>query len=161
LIKGKIADISLEEALKSFAGTDVFLKGANAVDAEGNVGVLAANPQGGTVGASWAIVRARGGHLICPVGLEKLIPSVQKACEESGQERFQLSMGYKVSLMPLAGAKVVTEIQALKILYDLEATHIASGGILGSEGAVVLSVKGERDNLELMWKEMDYIKSQE
>jgi hypothetical protein len=137
---------------------DVFIKGANAVDPQGNVGVLAANPRGGTVGIFWPTVIARGANLICPVGLEKLIPSVETACIETGQEKLTYSMGLKVGLLPLAGAKVVTEIQALELLYQVQATHIASGGISGSEGSVVLSVKGEKVQIEKMWKEINQIK---
>jgi len=155
LVKGEISEISTKEALEKFSADDVFIKGANAVDAEGNAGALAANPEGGTVGIFWAIVAARGANLICPVGLEKLIPSVEEACRETGQDRFSFSMGHKVGLLPLPGAKVITEIQAMEILYGLEATHIASGGILGSEGAVVLSVKGEMKAVQKMWDDVN------
>jgi len=161
LIDGKISDRPYPEVLEEFTAGDVFIKGANAVDPAGNVGVLAGNPQGGTVGKFWALVRARGARHICPVGLEKLIPSVEKAVEESGQEWFSYSIGLKASLMPLPGALVVTEIEALRILYDLEATHIASGGVMGSEGSVVLSVKGEKPNIDRMWGEIQSYKNRE
>lgn len=39
--------------------------------------------------------------------------------------------------------KVLTEIQALAVLAGVKATHVGSGGVGGSEGAVVLSVEGE------------------
>ena len=158
LIKGEISDISLQEALEKISGKDVFLKGANALDAEGNVAVLAANPEGGTVGAFWAIVASRGVNLICPVGLEKMIASVPQACQHAGQEKFAYSMGLKIGLLPLPTAKVVTEIQAIEILYGLEAVHIASGGVMGSEGSVVLSVFGDKEKVHQMWKDIQSIK---
>ena len=37
---------------------------------------------------------------------------------------------------------MVTEIQALEILTGVTATHVASGGVAGSEGAVILVVEG-------------------
>lgn len=154
LVDGKPSNLDIPNALDKFTAGDVFIKGANAVDPQGNAGVLAANPQGGTVGKFWAIVAARGAHIVCPVGLEKLIPSVETACIESGQEIFTYATGHKVALLPLAGAKVVTEIQAVEQLYGLQATHIASGGVMGSEGSVVLSVKGARDKIDIMWKEL-------
>jgi hypothetical protein len=43
----------------------------------------------------------------------------------------------------LVKANVVTEIRALKILFDVDAKHVASGGIGGSEGAVSLVIMGE------------------
>ncbi len=159
LVDGKSSDLPPEDALDKFTASDVFLKGANAIDPYGNVGVLAANPVGGTVGAFWAKTLAKGAHIICPVGLEKLVPSVEKACYEAGQGWWDYCMGLRVALMPLAGAKAVTEIEALKALYNVEAAHIASGGIMGSEGAVVLSVKGEAADIELMWREVNKLKN--
>lgn len=158
LVDGKPSDITIDDGLAEFSRDDVFIKGANAIDAEGNAGVLAANPQGGTVGAFWGLVTARGANLICPAGLEKMIPSVDKACNESGQLRFKYSMGFPVALLPLPGAKVFTEIQAVEQLYGLEATHIASGGILGSEGSVVLSVKGEPAAIDALWEDVQKFK---
>jgi hypothetical protein len=158
LIDGEISSISMSEALDKFGAKDVFIKGANAVDPKGNAGVLVANPQGGTVGTFWSIVAARGANLICPVGLEKLIPSVETAIWEAGQNRIDFADIYKVGLLQLPNAKVVTEIQAIEILYGLVSTHIASGGIDGSEGSVVLSVKGGKAEVEKMWNEIAELK---
>ena len=38
---------------------------------------------------------------------------------------------------------MITEIQAIHILWGLRATHNASGGIDGMEGAVALALEGE------------------
>ncbi len=43
--------------------------------------------------------------------------------------------------------KVVTEIQALALLAGVRTTHVGSGGVAGSEGAVVLSIEGEELSL--------------
>jgi len=158
LIKGQKSEIPIPEILENFTSDDVFVKGANAVDCEGNVAVLAANRRGGTVGVFWALVKARGAHMLCPVGLEKLIPSVVDASRECGQQLFKYSTGLKTGLLPLPGAKVITEIEAFKILFDVDATHIASGGIGGSEGSVALSVKGDENKIETMWDTIQSIK---
>ena len=56
--------------------------------------------------------------------------------------------------MPVVNAKVITEIQALEIMSGVTATHVASGGVAGSEGAVILSLSGSetvvRDAFELL-----------
>lgn len=158
LIKGGHVEMPMSDALTKFTGNDVFIKGANAVDPEGNAGVLAASDVGGTVGAFWALAISRGANVICPVGLEKLIPSVPAAVMEAGQERFQFNMGKKVGLLQLSGAKVITEIQALEVLYNLQAVQIAAGGIGGSEGSVVLSVKGDESAIRTMWDDLRKIK---
>jgi hypothetical protein len=143
---GKIVDMSPGTMLQEFTADDVYIKGANAVDANGFAGVLMSNEKGGTIGAAMGIINARGSHLITPVGLEKLVPSVIEAAKKCGQGRIKYATGDKVGMMPLTNAKVVTEIEAVGILFsnlDVHATHIASGGVAGSEGAVVLILEGK------------------
>lgn len=159
IFMGKPSEMTPDEALDKFSTVDVFIKGANAVDHTGNVGVLAANPAGGTVGAFWAKTLVRGANIICPVGLEKLVPSVEKACYACGQGRWDYCMGHRVGLLPMAGARVVTEIEAMKVLFDLKAIHIASGGVLGSEGSVTLAVMGKDDDVHRMWKDVSELKT--
>ncbi len=140
--KGVKSEEPAEEALKQFTATDVSVKGANAIDPQGNVGVLAANDFGGTIGSIWPVVAARGSHLIVPAGLEKMIASVIDASWACGNKLFKYVMGTRVALMPVVSAKVVTEIQALEILTGVHAIHVASGGVGGSEGAVVIALEG-------------------
>jgi hypothetical protein len=135
------ADSKVE--ILSIGPEDVFIKGANAIDPEGNAGIFASSVVGGTIGMAWPVVTPRGAHLIMPVGLEKLIPSVTEAARCTGIYHFKWSMGMPARLMPIELGKVITEIQALALLAGVKATHIGSGGVGGSEGAVVLSVEGE------------------
>ncbi len=159
LLKGIKQNIPVQEILEEFTQDDVFIKGANAIDSWGNAAILAANPMGGTLGRSWGTVVSRGAHLICPAGLEKLIPSVKDAVASAGQLKFKYNMGKAVGVLELSGARVITEIQAMQILYELEAVHIASGGVMGSEGSVVLAVAGEKKKIEEMWNEIEAIKN--
>ncbi len=146
LRRGKLDNIEPQKAIKEFTADDVFIKGANALDASGQAAVLAAGQDGGTIGWALPVVTARAAHLIVPVGLEKLIPSVAQALQKCGVFRFKYSTGTPCALIPLVNAKVVTELQAFEVLANLSATHVASGGIGGSEGTVVLSLEGsERD----------------
>ncbi len=68
------ADSTVE--IQKFGPDDVMIKGANAVDMQGNAGIWTCGVKGGTIGMCWPIITPRGSHLIQPVGLEKLIPSV-------------------------------------------------------------------------------------
>ncbi len=142
--RGKVVEgaDSKVEILK-FGPDDVFIKGANAIDPDGNAGVLTSSLVGGTIGMAWPVVTPRGAHLIMPVGLEKLIPSVIEAAKHSGVYYFKYSMGMPARLTPVVLSEVLTEIQALAVLAGVKATQVASGGVGGSEGAVVLSVEGE------------------
>jgi len=140
--RGVKAEESAEEALKQFTAIDVSVKGANAIDPDGNVGVLAANDFGGTIGSIWPVLAARGSHLIVPAGLEKMIASVVDASWACGNKLFKYVMGTRVALMPVVSARVVTEIQALEVLTGVRAVHVASGGVGGSEGAIVVALEG-------------------
>lgn len=135
---------SITEALAVMEKGDIILKGANALDPEGIAGVLLAHPQGGTCGAFWGTLRARGFHLIIPIGLEKLVAhSILYTSQEVGIEEVDMADGYKTGLFPLFG-EVFTEIEALQTLFDLEVLHIASGGVGGGEGSVTLLLIGNK-----------------
>ncbi len=69
-------------------------------------------------------------------------------------------MGLPARLTPVVLGKVVTEIQALGLLAGVEATHVASGGVGGSEGAVVLSIEGEEGRVERAFELVKAIKGE-
>jgi hypothetical protein len=140
--------LTMEETLKRFDSGSVFIKGANAVDPEGNAGAYVAHPSGGTIGFAYGILSARGCHLVVPVGLEKLVPSVKEASNHLGQDTLYYSMGIRIGMIPMVNAKVVTEIDAFNVLFGLRAFHAGSGGLNGSEGSVVIAAEGEKGKLD-------------
>lgn len=140
---------SVTDVLSEFTVDDVYIKGANAVDPYGNAGVLMSSDTGGTIGGALGIINARGSNFLVPVGLEKLIPSVTEAASVCGQGRFKYSSGDSVGMMPLTNATIVTELDAIDILFPgVLALHVASGGISGSEGSVVLSLSGSETSVK-------------
>ncbi|MBT9176177.1 MAG: hypothetical protein DDT20_00483 [Firmicutes bacterium] len=157
---GQISQRTWPEVLQDFTVLDVFVKGGNALDPEGNVGVLVGGKNGGTIGAAYGHLVALGAHLILPVGLEKLIPSVAEAARALGQLPLDAPYGMPCGLFPVAYGTVVTEVEALRLLYGLKAVHVHSGGVGGSEGAVGLVAHGDegachrlRDDLGALLKE--------
>jgi len=143
-----ISSASLRGLLSRMTSSDVFIKGANALDPTGKAGVLLGSSTGGTIGIAVPIIAARGISLIVPVGLEKMIPTpIEVATKEAGIQRMNYSMGLPVGLIPLRGT-VVTEIEAIEILTGAQAIPIAAGGICGAEGSVVLVVKGSNEQVK-------------
>ena len=136
---------TMSEMLCQFGPDSIIIKGANAIDNEGYAGALVAHPEGGSIGWSIGTILARGIPLIAPVGLEKLVPSVQKAVSMCGQLSLDYVQGKRVGMIPLTNAIVVSEIKAMKIITGLDAFHVASGGVSGSEGAVGLVVEGKKE----------------
>jgi len=152
--------LTMSELLKDFDRESIFIKGANAVDLEGNAAVIVAHPEGGAIGWAIGILCARGIRLIAPVGLEKLVPSVRKSVELCGQQSLDYCEGLKVGMIPLAGAEVVTELEALRILAGVEAFHVASGGNAGSEGCVTLVAEGSIGSVKKAIKTVTAIKGE-
>ena len=145
--QGKSESANLAEAVQSFERDDVFIKGANAVDIDKNAGVLMANPKGGTV-SIYPLLVARGCHLIIPVGLEKLVPDVIEASNAMGITHMDKRFGKACGMLPITTGKVITEIEAFALLTGITATHVASGGVSGSEGACTFVVEGDQDQLD-------------
>ncbi|HGX92904.1 MAG TPA: hypothetical protein ENK35_06265 [Candidatus Tenderia sp.] len=135
--------------LEQFEAGDIYIKSGNAIDAAGNVGILLGSPVGGSIGSALPIICARGAELIIPISLQKMVPSVAAAGGRMGQQRITRATGARLGYMPvMAGfATVVTEIEALRALYHLEATMVAAGGTGECEGAVTMHVEGGADGI--------------
>ena len=143
LHKGEVLNVEPGDVIDKLTPGDVLIKGANAVDPFGNVGVVMAGPGGGTMGQFYMALKAQGVETIYPVGLEKLIPSVEEAARYGGKLLLGRTIGCRVGMALVADGRIVTEIEAIEILFDLKAVHYASGGWGGAEGSVTLIVDGE------------------
>lgn len=158
--KGKLVSKNLREILNLMSSSDVFIKGANALDSAGNAGVLIGGQTGGTIGLALSSINSRHINLVIPVGLEKLIPTpIEIAAKEAGIKKTSYSMGLCVGLMPLRG-KIITEIEAIQILTGAKSIPIAAGGINGAEGSVVLVVKGSHEQVQKAFNIIESIKNE-
>ena len=156
LVKGVRVDTPYPDFIKTMEKGDVIIKGATALDADGNTAVLLSNENGGMVGAYFGVASARGIPVIMPVGLEKMVASVAEAAYGWGQITLSYSMGMKLGIAAFPSGQVITEIEALALLANVHARHVSSGGIGGSEGAVVLLIEGQGDDFE---NAIDLVKS--
>lgn len=141
--EGQVLEVDPASVIDKLGSGDVFLKGANAVDPDGKVGVIMASPVGGTMGQFYMALKAQGIPIIYAVGLEKLVASVEEAAKYGGRLVVDRAIGARVGLACVADGKVVTEIEAINTLFGLKAVHFTSGGYGGSEGAVTLIVEGK------------------
>ncbi|NIR03247.1 MAG: hypothetical protein GTN78_24110, partial [Gemmatimonadales bacterium] len=60
--------------------------------------------------------------------------------------------GTPVGMAVLSNARVVTELEAFETLCEVQAWHIASGGVAGSEGSVTIAVEGDAERVERAFK---------
>jgi hypothetical protein len=131
----------LSELLNRMNPTDVYIKGVNALDLQGNVGVLLGDQ--GSMGYILSVWRKKKFNLIYPVGLEKLIPTpIRQATAEAKLAKYDYAMGLPTGLFPCSGGKTMNELDAIEILSDAKAITIAAGGLGGAEGAITLVIKG-------------------
>ncbi|MBW2465739.1 MAG: hypothetical protein JRF02_00420 [Deltaproteobacteria bacterium] len=160
LVNGKVQkDLSLSDAVKKLKRGDVVLKGANALDYQTkNAGVLAGSSTGGTTGTFLPYVVARKAHLIIPVGLEKQVAGNPVDIARMMKEPTTPING--VPSMFLLPGQIVTEIEALKILAEVEVYQVAAGGIGGAEGAVRLLIRGSRSDVEKALQAVEQIQGE-
>lgn len=146
--KGEVSDKSLADALADFHAETVVIKGANAVDMNGYVGIITSGFDGGTVPRIIGPVTSKGLKFITPVGLEKLVPSVQASAKAlGGATHIDISMGADPGMYCIGTSTIVTEIEAIKMLFNADATLVCCGGVGGNEGAVTLAVDGEEKDI--------------
>ena len=145
--KGEVLNVEPGAVMDKLTPGDIMIKGANAVDPFGNVGVVMAGPGGGTMGQFYTALKAQGVASLYVVGLEKLIPSVEEAARYGGKLMLKRTIGCRTGMACIADGWIVTEIEAIETLFGLKAIHYASGGWGGAEGSVTLIVEGDEDDV--------------
>lgn len=150
--EGKVSvGTPLADLLGEIEPNDVYVKGVNAIDPQGNVGVLIGNiVEGGTIGLVISKWKKKGFNLIFPVGLEKMIPgSISEVAEETKKKaKYTYAMGLAPYLLPCPATTIVTETKAIEILSAAIAIPMAAGGLGGAEGAMVLLIKGDKARVD-------------
>lgn len=135
-------DETIAQEAASLGPGDVVVIGANAIDAAGRAAMMAGAEAGGNPGAAMSALWSEGPTVIIPAGLEKLIPgSIDDAVRAAGRKKADRSLGMAVGLIPLAG-RVITELDAVRLLGRVEAQVIGRGGICGGEGSTVVALRG-------------------
>ena len=143
LQNGQSVPFDEEALLGSLTAGDVIIKGGNALDPFGTVGVLMAAATGGTVGRYVPTAQARGVDIVIPISVAKSVHTpIADLTLEMGSHKIELAMGLPCGMYPLAG-HVITEIEALALLFDVQAIHVCSSGIGIGRGSVSLLIEGE------------------
>ncbi|MFQ5975111.1 MAG: hypothetical protein ACE5J5_02170 [Candidatus Hydrothermarchaeales archaeon] len=148
LERGKVIEEGLEDVVNRMGPKDLVIKGGNALDFDGVVGVMLGSETGGTIGRVLGILKARGIPLIIPIGLEKLVPySISDVSTKTGIYAMDLSTGIPVGIMPVSG-EVITELEAFEILVGVETYPMGSGGMGGAEGSHTFLLEGSEEDVE-------------
>lgn len=163
LEKGELKELDTPDLvpyLSRMGPSDVFIKGANAIDPFGAAGILLAGVGGGTIGTAWGHIVRNGIQLIIAAGLEKLVPvSLTDYVSQMGTQVIDVAQGWKCGMMVVHG-QVITEMEAMKFLFGVEAVPVAAGGIDGAEGCKIFLLEGPKDNIDLAIEVLEKIKGE-
>ncbi|MEM2878827.1 MAG: hypothetical protein QXG10_04730 [Candidatus Hadarchaeales archaeon] len=148
--RGRRTGLTLDDVSGKLRSRDVVIKGANALDSDWNAGVMVGSEDWGTVGKLKKVVGRGKAKLIIPVGLEKFIPdSLASVMNATRMEECRYATGLPVRIA-MMGGKVITEIEAIKILTGADAWAIGRGGVSGAEGSVTLAASGTEKQLRAL-----------
>ena len=149
-------DMSLEDAVSRLGPGDVVIKGANLLDYKNNLaGVCIGSPTSGTAGTVIPYVIARRAHLVIPIGLEKLVAgNLADIAATINAPTEQLN---SVPAMYVITGHIVTEIDAIKQLADVNVCETACGGIGGQEGGRWFAVEGKKEQVQKMLKIVEQV----
>ncbi len=126
--RGKIIEGNLFDYIERLGKGDILIKGGNAIDRNGYVGVLLASKEGGTL-KYYPMLKAKGVRIIIPISLDKYIPhDIFKISNIIGIEELDYSETIKLGILPIAG-EVIDEIKAFQILYNVSSYLISAGGL--------------------------------
>ncbi|MFH0962718.1 MAG: hypothetical protein V2A58_01755 [Planctomycetota bacterium] len=125
---------------------DVFIKGANALNYERRqAATLIGDATGGTLGATLGTIIGKKVTLLTPVGLEKNVPGDLAALARLiAEERRTKPPVFALWLTP---GEIFTEIEALKVLADVEALPCAAGGVADAEGSIRLLLRADHPKM--------------
>lgn len=141
-------DSRVDEALLELGPNDVMITGANVIDAEGNAAMLAGSPGGYLCGRATSGMATEGFTVIVAAGLEKLMPGrLRDSILRVRRQGVDSAYGMACGLFPIYG-DVVTELEAIRILADVEVIVISRGGIDGAEGGTIFQAWGDEAQVE-------------
>ena len=151
--QGRIVNIDedYEDRILEMGAGDIVITGANIIDVHRNAAMLAGSPGGNRCGRGMSAMAVEGARVIVAAGLEKLIPGcVSESIRNSQRKGVDDSRGMACGLFPVVG-EVITELDAIHRISEVETVLIGKGGVFGGEGSSLFQAwgpKGEVERLE-------------
>jgi hypothetical protein len=135
---------------KSVDSSDLIIKGGNALGTDWVAGVLCAHPEGGTIGSVYSKAISRGIKILVPISLEKMLPFplVEIIPNLGGQNNIDYARGLPVSLFPVAGGEVFSEIEAIDSIGMVNVFPIGAGGVYNGAGSVAFEISGPDNEVQ-------------
>jgi hypothetical protein len=153
---------NISQYLEEMGPEDIIIKSGNVLGVDGKAAALMACPDGGEFGKCLPYIYASGIELIVPMTINKsLHVDIDALSRMVGVKKItpKWSYGLTVGLMPLPG-NVVTEIDAFKMLADVDALPLSSGAFGSGEGVVSFILEGNKANVKKAWELVSQIKGE-
>lgn len=152
-------DGEIAQLIPTFGPGDLFVTGANAIDAHGHAAMLIGSADGGAYGRVLPYLYARGVRTLVLTGSNKLIPgNLDRLYAQVSRETCSVSYGMGCSLMPIHG-EIITEPEALDLFSGVTALVIAAGGHTGAEDSALLQVCGPESEVEKVLQLVEQVKA--
>lgn len=151
---------SFEPIAEVVESCDLVIKGGNALGTDWTAGVLCAHPRGGTIGSVYATCLSKGIKILVPISMEKVIPVsiADITANLGGQKNIDYARGMPVSLFPIIGGEIFSEIEAIDTLATVNVFPIASGGIGDGAGSITVELEGIESEMQKVRAVFDEIK---
>ena len=159
--RGEIRNVDscLEQTLQAMGPGDLFVTGANALDAFGHAALLIGSSGGGGYGICMPFLYTEGLRTLVLTSVLKLIPGdLTELNAHISRKMCDFSYGMSCSLAPIPG-EVLTEPQALESYAHVSARVFAKGGFPGAEASVAIQIEGNREEVEKILNMVEQIKS--
>lgn len=159
--QGRLTNVDqcVEQTVNTLGPKDLFITGANALDAFGHAALLVGGPGGGAYGQCMAALYTSGVKTWVLSSVNKLIPgNLDTLYRQVSKNDCDYSYGMSCSLMPIPG-EIITETQALAQYAGVEALVFAAGGHTGAEDSIALQVRGSREQVERVLTLVERVKA--
>lgn len=160
IVDGKRVDIPFKEALASLKEGDIIFKGGNLLNYDRKqAAVTIGAADGGTVGRIQPYTKEGPAHQIVPIGLEKEVYGDLNEYARILSSNIQKT-GFIPSIIVHENAEIFTEIEAIKLMGQVEVIPYASGGLAGSEGGKSFAIYGSQSEIEKVLKQISEIQGE-
>jgi len=151
-------DEEIGEILPALGPEDLFVTGANAIDAHGHAAMLIGGAGGGAYGKVLPYIYAGGIRTLILTASDKLIPgNLDELYPQVSPKKCSFSYGMGCGLMPVPG-EIITETQALSLFADVKALILAAGGYTGAEDSVLIQAWGGAEAIQAVLDLVEQVK---
>ncbi|HZJ76853.1 MAG TPA: hypothetical protein VFC70_04005 [Oscillospiraceae bacterium] len=153
---------SIRDYIAELGPNDVVVKSGNIIDADGKVGMLVGDPDGGEAGRYLHHIISKGINSIVPMTINKTLPvQLDDLVNGMGTKVLQRKHTYGLTcgVLPWFGT-IVTEIESFKWLTGADALPCGAGGFGSGAGCVSFLLQGPEVYVENAWNLVREIKGE-